>query len=310
MFLINSNHTRRLFFVSLFVWVGVLLVPVSVQAQSPQADEAYQAVLLQLISALQNQIQLLQTQLTEQRNSEASTAPVASVRPKTVFNDVPVMNRYNIAQESDVKKITNLKHRQYLRRIYEIFPNTYEEKLREFMVFKDTGGEFGAFVETIPPDHESWSFAINTDLLGKEDTESSTELIVHELAHIISYETILGVPLPGRASCHAYFKTRGCPKDNSYLAVFIDDFWSEVDLARALKLRRDSQALDLADTHFGLYEDQYVSGYAALSPEEDFAESFAQYVIARGPQANTVASEKVWWFDQFIDLQDIRQYIR
>ena len=286
------------------------MTPGFAQAQAPQNDAAYQAVLRQLITALQTQIQWLQTQLAESKENEVQSTPVAAVRPEMVFNDAPVMNRYDITRESDVKKITNLEHRQYLRRIYEIFPDEYDEKLREFMVFKDKGGDFGAFVETLPPDHTSWSFAINTDLLGRENTESSTELIVHELAHMISYESILGVPLPGSASCHSYFKTRGCPKDNSYLAAFVDDFWGGLDLARALKLRSDSDALDVADTYFELNENQYVSGYAALSPEEDFAESFAQYVMARVPQANTVASEKVWWFDQFTDLQDIRQYIR
>jgi len=306
----SNNRAHRFFIAGLFLWVSVLFVPASVQAQSPQNDEVYQAVLRQLIGVLQAQIQLLQTQLAQQDSDEVQPEPVAVVRPRTVFAGAPVMNRYDIAKESDVKKITNLEHRQYLRRVYEIFPDTYDEKLREFMVFKDKGGDFGAFVETIPPDHTSWSFAVNTDLLGRENTESSTELIVHELAHIISYESILGVPLPGSASCHAYFKTRGCPRDNSYLAVFVDNFWSGPDLARALKLRRNPEALDAADAYFESNEEKFVSGYAALSPEEDFAESFAQYVVARGSKTNTTASEKVWWFDQFTDLQDIRQYIR
>jgi|GEM_PF-969731 hypothetical protein len=310
MFLLDNRQARRFFVAGLFLWGSVLCFPVSVQAQSISNDKAYQAVLLQLIAALQTQIQLLQAQLVDKKIDTVQTQSAMVVRPKTVFNGAPVMNRYDIATESDLKKIANFDHRQYLKRVYEIFPDTYDEKLSEFMVFKDKGGDFGAFVETIPPDHTSWSFAVNTDLLGRENTESSTELIVHELAHIISYESIVGVPLPGSASCHSYFKTRGCPKENSYLAVFVDEFWSVSNLERALRLRKNPDAIDIADEYFESNEDEYVSGYAALSPEEDFAESFAQYVVARRSQTNSTASEKVWWFDQFTDLQDIRQYIR
>jgi hypothetical protein len=223
---------------------------------------------------------------------------------------VSVLNRYEIAKESDAKNSMNLEHLQYLKRVYEVFPDEYDDKLREFIVFEEAGGDFGAFVETIPPDHENWSFAISADLLGREKTVSNTELIVHELAHIISYESIAEVPLPSNASCHEYFKTRGCPKDNSYLSVFVDEFWSVSDLGRALTLRITPDAIDRVDEYFESNEDQYVSGYAALSPEEDFAESFAQYVMARGPQTNTAASKKVWWFDQHTQLQDIRRYIR
>ena len=39
------------------------------------------------------------------------------------------------------------------------------------------------------------------------------------------------------------------------------------------------------------------------------AESFAQYVVTRKPRANTEASKKVWWFDQFSDLKKIRSSI-
>jgi len=53
-----------------------------------------------------------------------------------------------------------------------------------------------------------------------------------------------------------------------------------------------------------------VSSYAALNPEEDFSESFAQYVVNQKGQNNTISSQKVWWFDQFAELQTIRNDIR
>jgi len=297
--------------VSLLVCLGISVPPSSVNAQTVQNDARYQAVMLELIEALQAQIALLQEQLTTQKRGEESQVQQVSVKkPSTVFAGVSVLKKYTVASESDIKNITNPKHRQYLRRVYEIFPTKYEEKLNEFIVFTAQDKDFGAFVKTIPPDHTSWSFAVNTDLLGEESTQLGTELIVHELAHIISYESIIGVPLPASAACHVYFKTRGCPKDNSYLAVFLEQFWNAVDLDRALKLKKKSNAVDISDEYFESNKNRYVSGYAALSPEEDFAESFAQYVVNRTPQVNTLASEKVWWFNQFINLQEVRRQIK
>jgi hypothetical protein len=281
-----------------------------VNAQTVQNDAQYQAVLLELIEALQVQIALLQEQLAIQKRVNASqTQKVIVERPSTIFGGETVLNKYNLTKKSDRKNITNLTHRQFLKRVYEIFPTEFEDKLSEFIVVKDDGSDFDAFVKTIPPDHMKWAFAVNTGLLGRENTESGAELIVHELAHIISYESIIGVPLPTSASCHRYFQTRGCPKDNSYLAVFLEKFWNESELDRALVLRQKSNAIDEADEYFESNKNQYVSGYAALSPEEDFAESFAQYVVNRRPHVRTPASEKVWWFDQFTNLQDIRAQI-
>jgi hypothetical protein len=191
-----------------------------------------------------------------------------------------------------------------------VFPDEYDQKLTEFLIFEDTEGDYGAFVQTIPPDHDQWSFAIGTDLLGRENTESNTILIVHELAHIISYESIVSVPLPSNASCHVYFQTRGCPKKNSYLAIFTETFWSSADLDRALQFTQRSDAMSAADEYFHSTDNQYVSGYAAMNPEEDFAESFAQYALSRGNQTGSLVSEKVWWFEQFAELQNIRQFVK
>jgi hypothetical protein len=301
------NKKNKYFICALFLSVNFLL-PVATHAQSTEAD--YQTVLKELIRTLQTQIAVLQIQLAEQKANEQAVAKEV-VRPTTVFNDAPVLNRYVINQPSDVNKIFSLEHRSYLERVFELFPEKYDNKIKEFTVFKDKNGEFGAFVETLPPDNLAWTFAVNSDLLGREDDLTNSELIVHELAHIISYEEIEGVPLPGTATCNAYFRTQGCPKNNAYIASFVDDFWSDWDLDRAVVFRQEDSPVDAAyDYYESLNENEYVSGYAALSPEEDFAESFAQYVMSREPKKDTISSDKVWWFDQFTELKNTRSTIQ
>jgi len=284
-----------------------------VQAQTPASlnEEAYRAILLELIDTLLAQITLLQAQQEQSQRGAIERTPEFQVQQsKEIFNGSPVLNRYILTGPSDVKAITNYSHRVYLQKIYEIFPDEYDAKLQEFLVFKDKKSNLGAFVQTIPPTHLKWTYAVNTDALDFVHTKEGTELIVHELAHLISYEEIIGVPLPAVASCRSYFRKGGCPKNNSYLTAFADAFWSGDDLDRAIDLQTDSSPIDEAYDYFEENETDFVSGYAALSPEEDFAESFAAFVVDRGIQRNTLASEKVWWFDQFAELQTIRNYIR
>lgn len=305
-----NNSKIRYFTIGFLLCIWVLAFPVNAQAFTTQNDEQYREVLIEIIRVLQVQIEQLQTQLAAQKTVEVAATAIEDNRPKTVLNGATVLKQYDLFNTSAVENILNVKHRLYLERVLEIFPSQYGEKLREFLVFKDTAGEFGAFVKTISPTHTFWTFAVSSDLLGKEKTELSKELIVHELAHIISYESVVGLPLPATASCHTYFKKRGCPKENSYLAIFVKEFWSDSDLDRAEQFKKAKNPLVMADDYFETTAEEYISGYAALSPEEDLAESFAQYVIARESRKNTTVSKKTWWFEQFSDLQDVRDSVK
>lgn len=296
--------------VSVFFCLGFVGTPAAVQAQGTSDDEQYRAVLLALVETLQAQIALLQEQRTVPKSIMAHVEEETSVQLGTVDRDVSVLHKYTLTNESDVQNILDPEHRRYLARIYDVFPDVYDQKLSEFVIFSEAEGNYEAFVQTIPPEHDQWSFAISADLLGREDRESNTALLVHELSHIISYESIAGVSLPKSASCHEYFQVNGCPKANSYLAVFVDTFWDTTDLDRAVRFTQTADTIGAADEYFQSTENQYLNGYAALNPEEDFAESFAQYALSRESQMSTIASQKVWWFDQFSDLQDIRQSVQ
>lgn len=280
----------------------VYFVPVYASAQTVVKDVQYQAALQELIDSLLDQIAVLQAQLDTQTSLEVD-------RPGNISENVVVLNRYQIRGEKSADSIVNLSHRQYLKRIYDIFPSKYDAKLSQFIVFTNTDNEFDAFVETIPPSNEQWAYAVNKLALLEVNKAYTTELIVHELAHVLSYEEIVGKPLSLVASCRAYFKKNGCPKNNSYIIAFTDAFWTATDLSR---VERFSQQVDPVEASYEYYEDtndQYVSGYAALSPEEDFAESFARYVTDRGLPKSTIASQKIWWFEQFPELVEIRKTI-
>lgn len=284
--------------------------PTSAHAQTQISQLEYQQQVSALIESLLSQIQLLQAQLDAQIEAEAAPDRSIVERPKEIFNGAPVLKRYFISTEKDVKEITNASHRAYIQKVFDIFPDMYDAKLGEFVVFRDKRGDFDAFVETIPPTHTTWTFAVNSDVLSEVGKDSNKELITHELAHLISYEEIPNTALAGNASCHQYFKKNGCPKSNSYIAAFVKTFWGDEELERAITFKTKKDPIDEAYEYYEDFEDDFVSGYAALSPEEDFAESFAIYVVERGIKKNTLESQKVWWFDQFTDLQSARSSIR
>lgn len=56
-------------------------------------------------------------------------------------------------------------------------------------------------------------------------------------------------------------------------------------------------------------EDFYVSKYAMYSPEEDFSESFAHFVLTQTPKGDNVKEEKILFFYQFEELVQLRTEI-
>lgn len=294
-------------FVLCAVFVTSNFFPVPAQAQSPSvSEEPYRAVLLQLIVVLQQQIEVLQSELAAR---EVAFKPSEAIRTESRLlpDSARVIAEYPIAPTTGIDDVTDPTHREYVERVYELFPTRYDGRLARFAVFSDSKGMFDAYVETLPPQHETWLFAVNEAALGEVGTEASDELIFHELAHLISYDTIAGLAVPATQDCHEYFARTGCLAEDMYLHAFTDTFWSDADLDRALGFSQDADPLESAYEYYERNDRRYVSDYAALSPEEDFAESFAVYVTDPFLLDGSLRSRKVWWFDQFSELEEIQR---
>ncbi|WP_419865888.1 putative zinc-binding metallopeptidase [Ureibacillus xyleni] len=86
-----------------------------------------------------------------------------------------------------------------------------------------------------------------------------------------------------------YLPDSGCFYKDAYLTSFYREFW---------------EVPGSGDLH-----DFFVSEYARVSPEEDFAESFAHFVLTQTPEGNTVKDEKILYFYQFEELVQLRTKI-
>lgn len=285
----------------------VCVTPVSAQVSS---EQEYRQSLIALIETLQQQIALLQAELDARLRVEQEVLPVSPEVDAPRFSDsVPVIARYKLAEGEATENIPYLDYRQYLVRIQEVFPEKYLDRLAEFVVFNGEDAYFDAFVETVPPDHEDWAYAVNDDVTEDADASYNTELIVHELAHVVGYDEVPGTVSPTEIDCPEYFKQTGCPLDNSYLGIFADRFWSNTDLERAFGYRETEDAVEEAEEFYDENEEEFVTSYAAVSPEEDFAESFMFFMIEEKPRTGE-AREKVEFFDDFEEMRSMRTSIR
>ncbi len=281
---------------------GLMSLPAPAKANSH--DEAYRQLLLELLSTLQQQLELL---LQEQALAIGGDSD-ATDSEGYLTGSVEVLYEYPISSTKSVRFISNPTHREYFSEVFDILPYQYAKQIKRVVVFEADGSEYDAFVETIAPKHETWSYAVSDDALEEVGTTANLELVIHEIAHIISYEAVVGEPSPSNVDCHSYFKTRGCLPGNTYLDEFVDEFWSATDLNRALSFSRASDQGDAAYDYYEDHQSEYVSDYAAVSPEEDFAESFMFYILDYD-SAGSEAMDKIDFFDSFVDLRFIKQEI-
>lgn len=299
--LMNISHL--LFLTSLVFTVFIL--PVQAYAVSDNQENEYRNTLITLIQVLQQQVVSLQAQI----DGRPQVQPARSIDDKTFLSSVDVVSTYFVDTAHNMSDIKNQKHQQYFERVFELFPETYSSKIRELIVFDSNKSEVGAFVETIPPEHDSWIYAVGEDELGSAGLWYGDELMVHELGHIISYETMIGVPTPAFTVCEPYFNNRGCPKKSSYLSKFVDKFWSDSDLSRADRLTRVSDVFTETYSYYQLHESEFVSDYAAQSPEEDFSETFLYFVLGEEFSVNSVVGQKISFFKQYSELVRLKNEI-
>lgn len=287
---------------SIFIVSILSFAPQAAQAQVV-IDDSYRAALLELIIDLQKQIAVLEQQLALKQSSE---------NPHSFSDQVKVVVSYPVTSLDKANLIPNKQHREYFEQVADIVPVAYHDYFKELVVFTEDEWFTDAYVETVPPKHNEWRYAVNEEVLFDDyGTSQDNELIVHEFAHVLSYEQIIGVAQPANIECSDYFKQTGCPLQSSYLGKFVADFWTERDLARAQGFRNSDDGVDSAYEYYELNKSYYVSDYAALSPEEDFSETFSYFVLKNSSgNGNSVKDNKIKFFYQFPELLEMRASIR
>jgi hypothetical protein len=125
--------------------------------------------------------------------------------------------------------------------------------------------------------------------------------LIHELTHIVSLNTSQVNPDISEPLCstkHIRLE-EGCAKNNAYITDFFYNFWSSgVSLDDFGQMKYDSK--------------KFITEYATTNVVEDFAESFAFFVLEKDFQnlGNLPKYEKVKFFYGFPELLSMRSEMR
>ncbi|MCB1029446.1 MAG: hypothetical protein KDB24_16965 [Microthrixaceae bacterium] len=149
-------------------------------------------------------------------------------------------------------------------------------------------------------------FVLALDISGADSPEELDRTMIHEFAHLVSLRpSQIPVEPETVEGCEIFaIEGAGCPAEGSYLYAFETEFWPTYTLAE-----RDAEEADANLERFD--EATYVTDYAATNPVEDFAESFADWVVKQDrPQGDEVVDEKVSFFEDYPELIELRDNVR
>ncbi len=140
----------------------------------------------------------------------------------------------------------------------------------------------------------------------EQDPDGETvfdEVIAHELGHVLSLKSDQFTDDDSRGT---YSDSDGTFRKAAYLNAFYEDFWKDRYPGWTDKNGDQEQATALYDAH----TQAFVTEYAATDPSEDFAESFASFVLQVKPAAATERAKKIRFFYAYPELVKDRDFLR
>ncbi len=203
----------------------------------------------------------------------------------------------------------------------QMVPASYRSNLIEYIVSTDGKGGMLASVEesSNPP----YDWALNVDPLDAAKPVNLTFTLTHEFGHLLTLNSAQVTPDPvifahpddlqiyqdEARGCSQYFTNVGCSQPNSYINQFFQTFWPKIYNEWSQVNAQKDQAGYYTDLeHFyRRHPTQFVSTYAATSPEEDIAESWAHFVLGSMPPRDSIGDEKILFFYQYPELVQLRE---
>ena len=204
-----------------------------------------------------------------------------------------------------------------------IIPAEERAVVSEFSIFTDGRGNHLAAVSPMFSDPEEWTLYVDI-----EDAESYYDLtytLIHEQGHLLTLNSeqvlvskaILRYPNNSTiyeqevSACPQYFTGEGCSEPDSYINQFFTRFWPYLyDEWEQIDLEEDDDTRQiLLEEFYEMYQDQFLTDYAATSPEEDIAEAWTFFVLSPKPELDSIANEKILFFYEYPELIDLRTQI-
>jgi len=158
-------------------------------------------------------------------------------------------------------------------------------------------------------DGVTWTLALDEGegesavLGGKPDDRAVfDEVIAHEVGHVLSLNESQRADT---AEPGGYADSEGSFTRGAYLSRFYARFWRSRHPHGSAR-----QEADQASARLDGDPDAFVTDYAATDPSEDFAESFAYFVLGSSPRGSVEKDRKIEFFYDYPDLVRDRDYLR
>lgn len=158
-----------------------------------------------------------------------------------------------------------------------IIPSDHRQMISQFQVYDHA--DTMAYVVQDEEDYESWIYAANQIQATYETERVMTD--VHEFGHLLSLNSEQVDYDRSENNCDTYMLDEGCANEDSYIYSFYQQFWEN-----------------------GSSEDEndYMTEYAMSNIYEDFAESWAYFVMTPRSASHSTADAKVSFFYDYEEL--------
>lgn len=184
-------------------------------------------------------------------------------------------------------------YRERYQRFSQLVPDDLRMLVVGYVVFHPDDDSV-AFVSSADDENDAWILGISDD--GRDDRDLDAT-ILHESAHLAT----LGddqLDTSWRGDCPTFESVDGCLHPDAYLYDWVERYWTDLlpDLAE-IEAAHGRRAAELIHQLYRAHRDRFVREYAATSPEEDLAETYAAWALDRTPTSDALAA-KFSFFDQ------------
>lgn len=213
---------------------------------------------------------------------------------------IELLTEYDVGSDGRLKVAEGEdSYQQLWKQVEDMLPQGSLDAFDRFTVFTDGEEEILAYVVPTDNDGARWELAVDPEDAG--DGASFAETVMHEYCHYLTLNN-RQVDYGGQPTYGCYAESELAARPNSYLNAFYRAFWTDY---------LDDRLADPETYGFYLrHSDDFLTSYAATSPSEDIAESFAYFVLYDRAEGEGLQAQKQNFFYAYPELVSFRDQAR